>query len=96
MVVPADGGDPRRLAMSVARPGFRGGGCQGHMMGPPQHRRLERDALSQRPAVWRVSATVLVTVLREVVWPSKSETGSFGSKVGFTNLPPQAPRTRLH
>ena len=38
----------------------------------------------------RVSATVLVTVLREVVWPSKSETGSFGSKVGFTNLPPQA------
>jgi hypothetical protein len=50
MVVPADGGSPRCLAMSVARRGFRDGSCRGHMMGPPLHRVSSVMLLSQRPA----------------------------------------------
>ena len=46
--------------------------------------RTRHEGLSA--AARRVSATVLVTVLREVVWPSKSETGGFGGMVGSPNF----------
>jgi hypothetical protein len=63
MVVPADGGSPRCLAMSVARRGFRDGSCRGHMMGPPLHRVSSVMLLSQRPAAAYSACCLLTTVV---------------------------------